>query len=63
MRSLQATYAGGIGTVLQTFSGFETPTGVAAQARDARARGGLDELAGLDAVASGPPRPGRPRAI
>ncbi len=59
MRSLQATYAGGTGTVLQTFSGFETPTGVAAQVRDARARGGLDELAGLDAVASGPPPAGQ----
>lgn len=58
-RSLQATYAGGIGAVLTTFSGIHGPTGVVAEARDARATDGLPRIVALDARADEAPPVGQ----
>lgn len=50
-RSLQATYTGGIDTVLTTFSGFDEPVGTTAMTRDKRVRDGLPRVVALAAVA------------
>ena len=52
-RSLQATYTGGINTVLKTFTGFDQPVGTTAIARDERVRDGLPGVVALTTVAHG----------